>query len=41
MPGRTFRHLTNKFWDLWPVALGSDEVHHVVEVDGLGWGATS
>ena len=38
MPGRTFRHLTNKFWDLWPVAPVCDEVHHVVEVDGLGPG---
>ena len=26
MPGRTFRHLTNKFWDLWPVAPVCDEV---------------
>ena len=25
MPGRTFRHLTNKFWDLWPVAPVCDE----------------
>lgn len=23
MPGRTFRHLTNKFWDLWPWLLWS------------------
>ncbi|EFV32110.1 type-2 histone deacetylase 1, partial [Eggerthella sp. 1_3_56FAA] len=38
MPGRTFRHLTNKFWDLWPVAPVCDEVHHVVEVDGLWLG---
>lgn len=38
MPARTFRSLTSRFWDLWPVAPVCDEVHHVVHVDGLWLG---
>jgi hypothetical protein len=35
MPARTFRHLTSKYWDLWPIAPPCDEVHHFVHVDGI------
>ncbi len=35
MPARTFRHLTARFWRLWPVSPVCDEVHHVVYVDGI------
>lgn len=38
MPARTFRSLTSRFWNLWPVAPVCDEVHHVVHVDGLWLG---
>ena len=38
MPARTFRHLTSRFWGIWPVAPVCDEVHHVVHVDGIWLG---
>lgn len=41
MPARTFRHLTSRFWEIWPVAPVCDEVHHVVHVDGIWLGRTA
>lgn len=38
MPPRTFRHLTSRFWRIWPVARACDEIHHVVHVDGIWLG---
>lgn len=38
MPARTFRHLTSRFWDIWPVAPVCDEIHQVVHVDGIWLG---
>jgi len=38
MPARTFRHLTSRFWSLWPILPICDEVHHVVYMDGLWMG---
>lgn len=38
MPARTFRHLTSRFWGIWPVAPVCDEVHHVVHVDRIWLG---
>ncbi|MCK6139747.1 transposase [Slackia exigua] len=35
MSARTFRHLTSRFWKLWPILPVCDEVHHVVFADGL------
>jgi hypothetical protein len=32
--GRTFRRLTSRFWELWPLPPIIDEVHHVIHVDG-------
>ncbi len=38
MSARTFRRLTSRFWELWPVPSVCDEVHHVVFVDGIWLG---
>ena len=35
MSARTFRDKTSKYWDIWPMAPLCDEVHHVIEVDGI------
>ena len=38
MPSRTFRHHVSRFWNLWPIAPLCDEVHHVIQVDGIWLG---
>nr|WP_182172601.1 hypothetical protein [Flaviflexus equikiangi] len=33
--GRTFRRRTARFWQLWPIPDVVDEVHRVIDVDGI------
>lgn len=41
MPARTFRQLTSRFWNLWPISPVCDEIHHVVHVDGISIGSNA
>lgn len=36
--GRSFRRRVEQYWKIWPIAAVCDEIHHVVQVDGLWLG---